>query len=256
MALEIAKTFTVLAPPDEVWAFLIDVHRVARCMPGAAITGQLDDHTYTGTMSVKVGPVASSYRGKIVFEKLDAASHTAEIVATGQDVKGKGGADLRLASALRAIGPGQTEVATLSKVNITGVLAQMGRGLIQDVSDQMFSLFSERMRAELEGAHAAAAASSAEAAAVPSAVPAEAAPAASPTPEAAAELAAVSQTASTQPLARAATLSPPPAAPPEALDLGPIGAKVARNLVLRNLGLPLFWLVALAIAAALYWLLR
>src|SRR3954470_8421805 len=98
MAFEIVKTFVVRSSPDQVWAFLTDPEKVAKCLPGAAITGKLDERTWSGTMSVKVGPVQSSYKGKIVFEKVDAAARSAVIVATGADVRGKGGADLRLTS--------------------------------------------------------------------------------------------------------------------------------------------------------------
>ena len=150
MALEITKTFTINAAPAAVWAFLTDPQRVARCLPGAAIGEKLDDKTYSGTMTVKVGPVSSSYKGKVTFERLDAATRTAEIRATGQDIRGKGGADLNLTSTLREVAPGKTEVTAVSLVNITGLLAQMGRGMVQDVSDQMFQIFSERMRSELE----------------------------------------------------------------------------------------------------------
>src|SRR3954469_18240460 len=152
MAFEIVKTFVVRAPPEQVWSFLTDPERVARCLPGAAITGKLDERTWQGTMTVKVGPVSSSYKGKVSFEKLDRASRTAEIVATGQDVRGRGGADLRLTSKLNQKGPGETEITTTSHVNITGILAQMGRGMVQDVGDQMFQVFSQRVRAELEAA--------------------------------------------------------------------------------------------------------
>jgi carbon monoxide dehydrogenase subunit G len=152
MALEITKTFIIKAPAAAVWAFLVDPERVARCMPGAAIGEKLDDRTYTGTMTIKVGPVTSSYKGKIVFEKLDAVSKSAEIVAVGQDVRGKGGADMRMKSSLREVSPGETEVTAISSVNDTGILAQMGRGMIQDVSDQLFQVFSSKMREELETA--------------------------------------------------------------------------------------------------------
>ena len=100
MAFEIVKTFVVRSPPDRVWSFLTDPEKVASCLPGAAITGKLDEKTWQGTMTVKVGPVSSSYKGKVAFEKLDAGSRTAEIVATGQDVRGRGGADLRLTSSI------------------------------------------------------------------------------------------------------------------------------------------------------------
>jgi carbon monoxide dehydrogenase subunit G len=150
MAFEIVKTFVVRSPADRVWTFLTDPEKVARCLPGAAITGKLDEKTWQGTMTVKVGPVSSSYKGKVAFEKLDTGSRTAEIVATGQDVRGRGGADLRLTSTLSPKAPGETEVTTTSRVNVTGILAQMGRGMVQDVGDQMFQIFSQRVRAELE----------------------------------------------------------------------------------------------------------
>ena len=157
MALEINKTFIVRAAPAEVWAFLLDVPRAARCMPGAAIGERLDDRTYAGTMTVKVGPITANYKGKLVFERLDDAARTAEIVATGQDVRGKGGADMRMTGSVREVAPGETEVTAVSRVNISGILAQMGRGMIQDVSEQLFQMFSQRMSAELEQAAAPAA---------------------------------------------------------------------------------------------------
>jgi uncharacterized protein len=188
MGFDIVKTFVVRSPPEQVWSFLTDPERVARCLPGAAITGKLDDHTWQGTMTVKVGPVSSSYKGKVAFEKLDSASRVAEIVATGQDVRGRGGADLRLTSSVVAKAPGETVITTSSHVNVTGILAQMGRGMVQDVSDQMFQVFSQRVRAELES---------------------------QPAPAAAA----------TTPSATATPATPPSA--PEALDIGAMGARAA-----------------------------
>jgi len=155
MALQIEKTFLVKATPAAVWGFLTDPRRVARCMPGAAITDQVDDRTYAGTITVKVGPVTASYKGKLHFERLDAATGSAEIVASGQEVRGKGGADMRLTSRLAERAPGATEVTATSQVNVTGILAQFGRGMIQDVGDQMFKQFTECMRAELEAPPAA-----------------------------------------------------------------------------------------------------
>src|SRR5712691_4341630 len=146
MAFEITKTFIVKAPSSRVWEFLIDPRRVAGCLPGAAIGDKLDEKTWSGTMTVKVGPVSSSYKGKVVFERIDAATRTAEISASGMDVRGKGGADMRLLSSLKQLGPAVTEVTAASRVNVSGILAQMGRGMIQDVSDQLFRTFSECVR--------------------------------------------------------------------------------------------------------------
>lgn len=260
MAFEIAKTFVVRAAPDAVWAFLVDPQRVARCLPGAAVTERLDEKTWAGTMTVKVGPVSSSYKGKVVFENLDAAARRAEIVATGADVKGKGGADLRLTSTLAEKGAGETEVTTVSRVNITGILAQMGRGMIQDVSDQMFKVFSERMRAELESAATSArhpsASSSGTAPSISARRPAPPptsrtstisapggatpAPAAGPSPEA---ISAPSPALQEPP----ASVATPPQ--PEALDLGALGARV----VLRR---PEFWAAVVVAGVVLYLIFR
>jgi hypothetical protein len=150
MALEIAKSFVVKASPEAAWAFLTDPNRVARCLPGAQITNKIDEKTYAGTITMKVGPVAASYKGTMTFELLDATARTAAIVAAGQDVRGKGGADMRMTSRLVERAPGETEVQITSQVNVMGILAQFGRGMIQDVSDQMFERFVTAARAELE----------------------------------------------------------------------------------------------------------
>jgi carbon monoxide dehydrogenase subunit G len=230
MAFEIVKTFVVKAPAPAVWEFLVDPHRVARCLPGASIAEKLDEKTYSGAMTVKVGPVSSSYKGKVVFARLDPATRTAEIVATGTDVRGRGGADLRLTSSVKEIATGETEVTSVSMVNITGILAQMGRGMIQDVSDQMFQVFSQRMRAELESAAPAAATATPTATAT-----------ANPT-------ATASPTATAGPTATAS--------PHEALDLGALGAKVAGRAAARAVRGPAFWIAVAAVAAVLFLLLR
>jgi carbon monoxide dehydrogenase subunit G len=150
MALEISKSFVVKASPEAAWNFLTDPARVARCLPGAQITNQVDEKTYGGTITVKVGPVAASYKGTMTFERLDPVARTAALVAAGQDVRGKGGADMRMTSRLVERAPGETEVFITSQVNVMGILAQFGRGMIQDVSDQMFDKFVAAARAELE----------------------------------------------------------------------------------------------------------
>ncbi len=148
MAIRIEKQFTVDAAPDAVWAFLTDPERVARCLPGASITEQIDDHTWGGRMALKVGPVSTAYKGRITFQRLDVATHTAELRATGQDVQGRGGADMTMTSHLEPEGSG-TAVTVTSDVNVTGILAQFGRGMIQDVSNQLFGTFVMRAREQL-----------------------------------------------------------------------------------------------------------
>ena len=152
MGIPIEKRFVVNAAPREVWAFLTDPSKVAGCLPGAAITGQVDERTHAGTIAVKVGPVSARYKGTVRFERLDPEEGVAEIAAAGQDVRGKGGADMRMTSRIIERGPSETEVTVTSTVNVTGILAQFGRGMIQDLSDQMFRQFTDAMRAALESA--------------------------------------------------------------------------------------------------------
>ncbi|MFL5360003.1 MAG: SRPBCC family protein [Myxococcales bacterium] len=235
MAFEITKTFTVKAPASHVWDFLVDPHRVASCLPGAAIGDKLDDKTYTGTMTVKVGPVSSSYKGKVVFEKLDAQSHTAEIVASGIDVRGRGGADMRLVSSVKELGPREAEITAVSKVNVTGILAQMGRGMVQDVSDELFKTFSQRVRSTLEQDELPASST---------------VPAAPSTPPQAA--AAMMSTAAASAMMPAAVAPLPPAQGPEALDLGSLGAKAAGRAARRAASRPVVWAGIAILAAIVY----
>jgi len=148
VGLRIEQTIALDAPPDRVWAFLTDPYEVASCLPGAAITEQVDDRTYRGTITVKVGPVTAGYRGTIRFARLDRATWEAELVGQGQDVKGKGGAEMRMQSRLRPT-DGGTEVTVASEVSISGILAQLGRGMIESVSAQIFKQFAAAMQRKL-----------------------------------------------------------------------------------------------------------
>jgi carbon monoxide dehydrogenase subunit G len=235
MGMQIEKSFVVNAPRSEVWAFLTDPHRVARCLPGAAITEKIDEQSYTGTMTVKVGPVTANYRGKMRFERLDAAAGEAEIVASGQETKGKGGADMRMKSRVVERSPGETEVTVVSDVNVVGVLAQFGRGMIQDVSDQLFQKFSTAMRRELE-------APAASATSVPGETTAPSPEPSAPAPPIKAEMSAVA--------------AAPPVAAPAAeavLDVGALGAAAAGRAASRTLRRPSFWIAVVVVAVAIYW---
>src|SRR4029079_15530317 len=91
-----------------------------------------------------------AYRGKLRFERLDAEAREAELSASGQEARGQGGGGMRMRSRVDPKGEDETEVTVVSDVNVVGVLAQFGRGMIQDVSDQLFQKFSDAMRRELE----------------------------------------------------------------------------------------------------------
>lgn len=142
--------FTVKAPADRVWAYLSDPYRVAPALPGAALTEKVDDRTFKGTITVKVGPVSARYKGTARFDSLDPVARTMEMTGSAQDVTGRGGAELKMSSRLLEKAPAETEVSVVSETSVTGILAQFGRGMIQDVSNQMFQRFTEAVRAELE----------------------------------------------------------------------------------------------------------
>jgi carbon monoxide dehydrogenase subunit G len=232
MGIPIEKQFVINAASRDVWAFLTDPSKVAGCLPGAAITGQVDERTHTGTIAVKVGPVSARYKGTVRFERLDREEGVAEIAASGQDVRGKGGADMRMTSRVVARGPSETEVTVASTVNITGILAQFGRGLIQDISDQMFRQFTDAMRAALESAPARTGGARQDAD-LPDA------------PRAGAE------SADAQAPGGGATGGDTPGS--EAIDAVSLGATVGGRALGRAVRRPGFWL-AVVIVAAILWL--
>jgi hypothetical protein len=217
--MRIEKSLVVKSTPAAVWAFLSDPHRVARMLPGAAIQEQIDPQTYAGTMTVKVGPISTSYRGQMRFERLDAAAGVAELVASGQDVRGKGGAEVRMTSHVVERAPGETEVTFVSDLNVSGILAQMGRGMIEQVGDQMFQIFADAARVELEGD----AAWSGGAPSSPSSASSPGVPAA-------------------------------PAAEP--IQMVSFGAKLMVGAMGRAVRRPVFWVVAVAVVIMLVWLIR
>src|SRR6516225_3679686 len=133
MPMQIEKTFQVEDPIDQVWSLLSDPRRVATCVPGASITEQVDDKTYKGTISVKVGPSATDYKGELQIIRLDAENHEIEIVGKGQDVKGRGSASMKMTGKARSLESGGTEVTSVYEVNVVGILAQMGARVINEV---------------------------------------------------------------------------------------------------------------------------
>jgi uncharacterized protein len=217
-------SFAVAAPVDRVWSYLTDPFRVAPALPGATITEKVDERTYAGTVTVKVGPVSARYKGTARFETLDIATHTAEMAATAQDTSGRGGADMRMTSRLAPRGDGGTDVTVVSEVNVTGIMAQFGRGLMQDVSNQLFQRFTEAVRAELER------------------------PVETPAPPVAGGSVAADDT----PAAPAAAPPPPAAAPP--IEVLSFGGRVAGQAALRGLRQPAFWIAALVALTVLFWL--
>jgi uncharacterized protein len=150
VAIRIEKTFQVKEPVDKVWSLLSDPRRVAVCVPGAQITEQVDEKTYKGAISVKVGPSVTDYKGEVQIVRLDKQNHEIEILGKGQDVRGRGSASMKMTGKLRALESGGTEVTSISELNVVGILAQMGSRVISEVSNIMFAEFTKNFQAHLE----------------------------------------------------------------------------------------------------------
>ena len=156
--MKLEQSFTVAAPVEQVWDALVDVERIAPCLPGAEITGQGPDGSYEGNFTVKLGPTTASYRGSLKMDSLDEASHTATMHAKGTDKRGQGGANATIVSTLREEG-GETTVDVVTDFTITGRLARFGRGgMIEDISRRMMRDFSQCLQATLTSEPPAAAA--------------------------------------------------------------------------------------------------
>src|SRR5215218_5422434 len=124
--MKLEQSFEIQAPLDEVWAALIDLERVAPCLPGAAITGRDDDGTYRGTFNIKLRPATASYNGTVSITDVDEAAHTATMRAKGTDRRGQGGASATIVNRLSATDTG-TRVEAETDMAITGRLAAFGR---------------------------------------------------------------------------------------------------------------------------------
>jgi uncharacterized protein len=160
--MKLEQSFEVQAPIDEVWAALIDLERVAPCLPGAAITERDEDGTYHGTFQVKLGPATAAYRGTIKIEEADEAAHRATLKARGTDKRGQGGASATIVNTLSEH-EGGTRVEAVTDFSITGRLAAFGRGgMMQDISNRMMRDFATCLQSRLGSEPAAAAPSGAE----------------------------------------------------------------------------------------------
>lgn len=149
MAITIREEFQVNAPIDVVWRFVMDPERVAACMPGAALDEIIDDRTFQGNITVKVGAITTSYKGQVKLTKVDEQSYAVEMAAEGRETGG-GTAKGTMASRLRSLADGQTEVVAEATVDLAGKIMQVGRGMIQGVSHQLFLQFVACAKASLE----------------------------------------------------------------------------------------------------------
>jgi carbon monoxide dehydrogenase subunit G len=233
---ELQHQFTVPAGVEETWAHFNDIASVAECFPGAQVT-EADEQSFTGTVKVKLGPIALVYNGTGTFVEKDEAGHRMVIDAKGKDKRGNGTAGAKVTAVMTETEPGTTEVSVTTDLAITGKAAQFGRGnVMKDVSDKLLGQFVGCLEQRMDGSSDAAPEEPAPvAAAAPPAPPEEesaptappgdttpAAPAPSPGP--------------------APTPAPPPKQDDEALDLGATVLPVLARA---------YWKQALAALAAL-----
>ena len=160
--MQLENSFTVPVPIDEAWRVLLDIERIAPCMPGAALDS-VDGDSFTGRVKVKLGPINLTYQGKANFIEKDETAHKAVIDARGKDQRGNGTAAAIVTATLAPAGT-STRVDVLTDLNITGRPAQFGRGVMTDVGNKLLGQFADKLAAQLgEGdadrADAAAAAS-------------------------------------------------------------------------------------------------
>jgi carbon monoxide dehydrogenase subunit G len=141
-SVQLEHSFTVPTGIEDAWKVLLDIERVAPCMPGAALTS-VDGDEFTGLVKVKLGPVALTYNGKASFAEKDPTAHRAVIVAQGKDARGSGTAAATVTATLTEAGAAETTVHVLTDLNITGKPAQFGRGVMTDVGNKLIGQFAD-----------------------------------------------------------------------------------------------------------------
>jgi carbon monoxide dehydrogenase subunit G len=206
--MKLENEFTVPAPLEQAWAVLLDIERVAPCLPGALVEPGGDGGEYTGTMTIKIGPITSRYKGTVKIEQADETGRVAVMRAQAKDARGQGTAAATITSSMHET-PEGTRVRVETDLRVTGPAAQFGRGVMQDVSAKLMRQFAECLAAEMSA---------------PPAVANGVAPVAEPEPVAAPPANGGAPPPQVEPERRA----------PEVLDLG----KASREAVLKR-ALPL-----------------
>ena len=149
--MQFQNQFKVDVPPEEAWAILTDIERIAPCMPGAELTEVIDRDTFKGSVSVRLGPVALTFAGDAKFEERDDAGHSARVKCQGSDAKGRGGANANVTFRLVPAEGSGTTVEINTDLQLSGSVAQYGRGvgMIKDVATQLINQFAETLRQQI-----------------------------------------------------------------------------------------------------------
>jgi uncharacterized protein len=221
--MDFQNTFSVAAPIDEVWRAMLDVERVAPCVPGAQVVERTGDDAYKVAIKVKLGPMTMTYRGDVAIVEADEAAHRAVMSARAKEARGQGTADATVEMRLTEH-DGRTDGTIHSDVAISGRAAAMGQGVIGDVSGRLIETFAANLATMLECSPGAEAAEAAGAGGAPE-------PAAAEVAGGAAEPTAQSGPAQAPPREDASRAGGPPPQSEEALPLLPIvGGVIAGRL--------------------------
>jgi carbon monoxide dehydrogenase subunit G len=172
---KLLNEFVITRPIDEAWAVLTDVERIAPCMPGATLQ-EIEGDVYRGVVKVKLGAIATAFKGEAHFVERDDVNHRAVLHGEGRDTTGKGNADAMITASLQSINETETKCVVETDLRVTGKVAQFGRGIMGDVSKKLMAQFATNLNTMLDAMPAGA-----EPAAAPAAAAAPAEPAAEAT---------------------------------------------------------------------------
>jgi carbon monoxide dehydrogenase subunit G len=151
----IENEFTVATPVGDLWAYLLDVERIAPCMPGAELTETIDEQHWKGRVNMKFGPVALSFAGTVQMTERDDEAHRAVLTAKGMEAKGKGAANATVTSWLEPASDGETTVKMTADITLTGAAAQLSRGLLPEISKKLTQQFADCLEATMNAERAA-----------------------------------------------------------------------------------------------------
>lgn len=144
--MDLHHEFTVPVPAADAWRILTNLERLAPCLPGAQLT-EVEGEIYRGQVKVKVGPIVAQFKGQASFVTRDDANYTASLKAEGRDTGGKGNAAATITARLESTGPSSAKCTVDTDLNITGKVAQFGRGALADVSDKLLLQFVDNLNA-------------------------------------------------------------------------------------------------------------
>lgn len=142
--MDLTHNFTVPVPVADAWKILTDVERIAPCLPGAELQ-EIEGDVFRGVVKVKVGPIAAQFKGQASFQERDDVNHKAVLKGEGRDTGGKGNAAALITAQLTALSADETQCQVDTDLQITGKVAQFGRGAMKDISDKLLGQFVDNL---------------------------------------------------------------------------------------------------------------